>query len=226
MKESIEAVAFDIDGTLYPSWALYIRLIPYFFKNIRFFLHYNEVRKTLHRTAPLADFYEYQGRLLAERLHSSVEEAKRLIEEKVYKGLAPYFERIKPFHHAIETVRAFKEAGLKIAILSDFPPYQKGNVWGIADFCSVILGSEETGALKPSLYAFGILALALDVPREKILYVGNSVRCDVCGAKNANMKVAFKMGFWRTLFRRKAKEADINFYSYRALKDVVLKSSK
>lgn len=226
MKESIEAVAFDIDGTLYPSWSLYVRLIPYFVRNIRFFLHYNAVRKILHRTAPLADFYEYQGRLLAERLHISAEDAKSLIDDKVYGRLSPYFDSIKPFRHAAETVRALKEAGLKIAILSDFPPHQKGNVWGIADLCDVILGSEETGALKPSLYAFGMLSHALGVPREKILYVGNSMRCDVFGAKNAGMKVAFKMGFWRALLRRGAKDADINFYSYCALRDAVLKGSE
>ena len=225
MLDSIEAVAFDIDGTIYPDLALYIRLVPYFLKNIKFFLHYSKVRKILHRTAPLADFYEYQGRLLAERMKISVAEAKTLIEEKVYKGLSHYFKKVKPFKYALETVQKIKQAGYKVGILSDFPPEQKGSIWGIAEYCDVILGSEQTGALKPSLYCFGILGIALDVPREKILYVGNSIRCDVKGAKNAGMKVAFKMNLFRSIFKKGHKDADFSFCSYKKLQEYVLGTS-
>ena len=30
----IKAVAFDIDGTLYPNWRLYTRMVFYFLKNL------------------------------------------------------------------------------------------------------------------------------------------------------------------------------------------------
>ncbi|HBG35762.1 MAG TPA: HAD family hydrolase, partial [Treponema sp.] len=63
MKE-IKAIAFDIDGTLYPNWRLNIRVLPYFLKNIRFFLAFKKVRDILHQTAPLGDFFEYQAQLL------------------------------------------------------------------------------------------------------------------------------------------------------------------
>ena len=67
-QKEIKAVAFDIDGTLYSNSRLYSKIWFYFLKNLRFFLSYNKVRKFLHRTAVLPDFYEYQGRLLAEEL--------------------------------------------------------------------------------------------------------------------------------------------------------------
>ena len=41
----IKAVAFDIDGTLYPNYRLYIKMAFYFLKNLKFFLHYNKIRK-------------------------------------------------------------------------------------------------------------------------------------------------------------------------------------
>ena len=47
-----------------------------------------------------------------------------------------------------------KSAGLKIGILSDFPPSQKSDIWGIKELCDVCIGSEESGALKPSVYSF------------------------------------------------------------------------
>ena len=98
MLDGISAVAFDIDGTLYSSPQFYVRIIPYFLKNFAFYLKYNKVRKILHHTAPLPDFYEYQARLFSELTGLSVPESKKKIQEIVYDGLIPYFKKIKtPF---------------------------------------------------------------------------------------------------------------------------------
>ena len=222
MTSGIKAVAFDIDGTLYPSWRLYIRIIPYVLKNLRFFLKYSKVRSILHRTAPSGDFYEYQGRLLALELGISNEQARNMIETIVYKGMMPYLKAVKPYRHIKETIQAFKDSGYKLAILSDFPPDQKGDIWGTRELFDVIRGSEELGALKPSKYTFGSLVLELDLPTEASLYVGNSITSDVEGAKNAGMKAAYIMPFWRSLFHLPLKSADISFRSYRQLEKSVL----
>ena len=179
MFEGIEAVAFDIDGTLYPSWRLYLLMPLYVIKHFKFYLHYNKIRKILHRTAPLSDFYEFQARLFAEETKLSVDESKKIINEVCYEGIKIFFKKIKPYSHAVECIKAMKSAGLKIGILSDFPPSQKGDIWGIKQLCDVCIGSEESGALKPSVYPFGILSRKLDVPPEQILYVGNSKKYDV-----------------------------------------------
>ncbi len=218
----IKAVAFDIDGTLYPDIRLYVRMAGYFLKNIRFFIQYNKVRKILHRTAPLGDFYEYQSRLLGEFLHVSPPTARRMIREKVYVGLCPFFEKIRPYAHVYETFSLFKQKGYKLGILSDFPPWQKGSIWGVADFCDVILGSEECGALKPSVYTFGTLAQKLGLPNENILYVGNSIRSDINGGKNVGMLTAYIMPLWRRILKKPLPQADISFSSYRQLQKFVL----
>ena len=222
MLEGISVIAFDIDGTLYPSYRLNMRIACYFLRHLGFFLQYNKVRKQLHRTAPLPDLYEYQGRLLAMQLGCTVEEAKAKIQTIVYDGLKKYFDRIKPFPYMRESILALKDAGYRIAILSDFPPSQKGELWGIVPYCELILGTEDIGALKPSKYPFGIMAQALDVPLQQILYVGNSIRCDVNGAKAAGMKTAYRMPLWRRLLRRKPANADICFSSYRQLRDIMI----
>ena len=219
----IKAVAFDIDGTLYPDSRLYIRMAFYFVKNLKFFLHYNKIRKILHRTAVLADFFEYQGRLLAEELSISNDEAKKMIEEKVYKGLEPFFVNLKPYPYIKETFEKFKAKGLKLGILSDFPPEQKKDIWGTAPLCDVVMGSEKTGALKPSIYTFGSLIAELDLPAENILYVGNSISSDVKGAKAAGMQTAYLAPRWRLLFKKLPNEADFSFRNYRKLQEYVLK---
>lgn len=223
MLQNIKAVAFDIDGTLYPSFSLYVRLIPYVIKHIRFYVHFNRVRKVLHKTAPLPDFYEYQARLLAEELGCSVIDAKTQIKKIVYDGLKPYFARIKSFKYVNETFMKLKNAGYKLAILSDFPPEQKGDIWGVIPYCDVVLGSEELGALKPSKYPFGIMANALELKTEEILYVGNSVRFDVRGAKNAGMKTAIIASQLKKLYKKTVREADIVFSDYKKFTDMVIK---
>ncbi len=177
----------------------------------------------MHRTAPLADFYEYQARLLGHLMHIESSEAKSKIQKICYDGMKPYFERFRPYNYTYDCIKRMKDAGLKIGILSDFPPDQKGGIWGIRDLCDVCIGSEESGALKPSLYPFGILAMKLGVREEEILYVGNSVKYDVRGAKNAGMKSAYLLKGPKKWFNIEEKDADISFKSYRQLCDIVLK---
>lgn len=223
MIDGISAVAFDIDGTLYSSPLFYLRIIPHFIRHFFFYIKYNKVRKILHRTAPLADFYEYQARLLAEFLRCSSAQAKEKIQRIVYDGMIPYFKKTKPFKNVEETFRRFKSAGLKIGLLSDFPPSQKGDLWGLLPLCDAVIGSEDSGALKPSIYPFGILSQSLGVKSGEILYVGNSVKYDVRGASNAGMKSAYLLPFWRRLFHLPLKSADLCFSNYRQLADIVLK---
>lgn len=224
MLENIKAVAFDIDGTLYRSSSLFVRMIPYVIKHLRFYLHYNKVRNILHRTAPLPDFYEYQARLFAEETGCSIEEARKEIKAVVYDGLKKFFKKIKPYKNVDEAFRFLKSKGYKIALLSDFPPSQKGDVWGLSSFCDVIVGSEEIGALKPSKYPFGVLSMKLDLPPEQILYVGNSVKYDLIGAKNAGMKTAIIAGKFKKIFNnKKLKSADIVFSNYRQFMKILIK---
>ena len=221
MKD-VKAVAFDIDGTLYANWRLNVKIVSYFIKNLPFFLEYSKVRKILHRTAPLADFYEYQARLLAERMRISSEEAKNKIENIIYKGLGRFFPKIKPYPYLEELFSGLKASGFKIGILSDFPPSQKGDMWGLAKYCDVILGSESIGALKPSVYAFGLLAKELGVEAQSVLYVGNNISADIIGAHKAGMKTAYILPFWRKFFNLPLNIADISFKNYRQLKKIVL----
>lgn len=222
MYKDIEAVAFDIDGTLYPSWKLYLRMPLHILKNFKLYVHFSKTRHTMHSTAPLADFYEYQARIFADISKLKSPRARQIINDVCYDGLRKFFNKIKPYPFAYDCIKEMKNAGLKIGILSDFPPDQKGDIWGIRDLCDVCIGSEETGALKPSIYPFGILERKLGVPADKILYVGNSIKYDVHGAAGAGMKTAFILTGFRRIFNRKLPEADISFRSYRQLLEIVL----
>lgn len=221
MFKNIEAVAFDIDGTLYPSWALFWQNGFYFIKNSPFYLRFGLTRKILRRSAPVADFFEYQARLVKNE-KETVQEIKTRLWDTCYAGIEESFKKIRPFPGMFEAIKDMKAAGLKIAILSDFPPSQKGDIWGVRDLCDVCLGAEEIGALKPSIYPFKYLAQKLGVAPEKVLYVGNSRKYDVGGANQSGMKSAYILTGVRKLFNLKLREADISFRNFRQLRDIVL----
>lgn len=206
----IKAVAFDIDGTLYKELPFNLIVAPYFIFHLNFFLKYNKVRKELRllqESKPVdsslssqdltlsdgvyRDFRLAQASLLAEKLKCTPEQAQAKIEKIVYSGLKKFYEKLAPYSGAVEFIRRLKENNLSVSILSDFPPEQKGEIWGIKSYCDFLLGSEQTGALKPSSYVFEKLREQLNISADEILYVGNNYKYDICGSKNAGMKAAW-----------------------------------
>ena len=218
----IEAIAFDIDGTLYPQNRIHWHAIFHYIIHVCFFSHYGIVRSKLHKMKPLEDLNDTQAELMAKSLHCSKEVAKEKLRKIVYDGLKKYFKRIKCFSDVPETFEKFKKAGFKLALLSDFPPEQKGEIWGVKKYCDVVLGTEQLGALKPDPYSFLEMAKQLNVEPSKILYVGNSRKYDVVGSHNAGMKSAYLVPFSKRLFKKSIKEPEILFCNYRQLQNIVL----
>ncbi len=227
MRTEIDAVAFDIDGTMYSNWAFWLRLLPFLVRNARFLAEFGRVRAEIrawqdsHPGVPHPDFFEWQAALLAAKIGETPERSLSLIDEKIYRGWRPLFARVRPYAGLRECLESLRASGLKIGILSDFLPSQKGDIWGLAALSDATLGSEETGALKPSPIPFRALSAALGVPSARILYVGNSVRSDVAGAASAGMKSALIAGPLSSS-RASKPRPDISFSSYRQLTRIVL----
>lgn len=221
----IKAVAFDIDGTLYRSWKFNLRALPYFIVHNWFFLKYGLVRNIMHKSEATPNFVKDQAAHMAKKLHCSPEEAEERLEKIVYKGLEKYFVHIKPCSGAVEFIQNLKDKGYKIALLSDFPPEQKGDIWGIKEMCDVVLGSEQAGALKPSKVPFMKLAEVLGLPPEQILYVGNHHKYDISGANSVGMKTAWIILPQKSLFGKKSKVADVTFCHYKQLSKIFFDNS-
>lgn len=219
----IEAIAFDIDGTLYAPWKLSVRAVGRYISHCFFFLKYGLVRLEMHRLPPQQDFRKTQSEKMALRMKCTPQKAEEELNRIVYHGMEKYFPKIKPFDGVQETFRLFKEKGFKIALLSDLPPEQKGEIWGLKPYCDAILGTESLGALKPDNHSFLKMAEILGVEPSKILYVGNSIKYDIRGARNAGLKCAYIRSNWNRIFNKTIKEADICFSNYRQLQKIVLK---
>ena len=228
----VEAIAFDIDGTLYPAWKFTVRVLPFFIRHMCFMNAFGKTRRILHKRSMDApdtvfpDFFNLQNELLAAYLNISVQEAGAFLEKMIYKGWKKTFLHIRPYPFVKEAIERLKAAGFKIGILSDFPPEQKGTVWGILPLCDAAIHSETVGALKPSHIPFYRLSEALNTPCNRILYVGNSKAYDVAGASAVGMKTAcIENPIASTLLPlvgKKSPRADISFSNYRQFLNYVL----
>jgi putative hydrolase of the HAD superfamily len=236
IRPHIDGVACDLDGTLYPNYRLNIRLVPFALKEWPFLLAFGKARDLIRaarersggETAPACfaaetgpDFYETQYRLIAELLKTDQALVKTKAETLIYRGWERHFKKIKLYPRVLETLDVFRAAGLKQGILSDFPPERKLEYLGLSGYWDAVLCSERSGRLKPDPRPFGELAESLGLPPERILYVGNSRRYDMYGAKRAGMQTALISfsPFPRSRFRS---FVDFVFHDYRQLQNYVL----
>jgi putative hydrolase of the HAD superfamily len=218
---TIKAVAFDIDGTLYPNYRFYIRVLPFAVMNFRLMLAFNNARKILHQGgADTGEFYREQAKLAGAYLKKSPQEIQAKIDTFFYAAWQNHFKNIRPFQYVRQTIEKFREKGFKTAVMSDFPIGNKLKFMKLDGLWDVELCTEELGALKPALKPFLSLAEALQSPPENILYVGNSVRYDIAGAQNAGMRTAL---ISRLPFLSGTGRADFTFRDYRQLEQFVLK---
>ena len=241
----IEGIAFDLDGTLYPNYRFNIRLLPFIFKEMRLLSAFGKARAIMRKEQKLPSFspgfkdkggfYEYQTELTAKLLEQRTgnnEQSKlqEKIEKLIYRGWEPLFKKVKLYKGAIKTLAAFKQAGYKLALMSDFPPNTKLGYLELINFpetktaiWDAVLCSEQCGALKPHTLPFIELAAAMSLPPEKVLYVGNSRAYDVIGAHNAGMKTAWIKSVFFPGKGRKEPKANFVFSNYRQLYNFMIK---
>ncbi|MDR0302741.1 MAG: HAD family hydrolase [Treponema sp.] len=227
MRNSIEGVAFDLDGTLYPNYRLHLKIIPAIMKELRLSIAFGRARSIIRReqeetAAVQSDFYQYQAGIVSKIMSVPADSLKEKINRFIYKAWESPFKTIKLFKGVVETITALRKAGLKLGLLSDFPPETKLEYLGLAGVWDAVLCSESFGAIKPHPLSFKKLAAALSLPPEKILYVGNSRSYDVAGAARAGMKTAWIKSPLFPGSGLKKPLPDFSFNNYRQLSDFVL----
>jgi len=225
-----QAVAFDLDGTLYPNYRLYYRLIPFILKEHSLLIALGKARTRLRNSSDgtSGDFYEAQAKIMGEILGENAEKVMEKTEKLIYRGWEDHFKKVKLFPHVTETLDALRKNGVTLGLLSDFPPETKLKNLKISGYWDAVVCSEKSGFLKPDTAAFLEMAKQMGTAAQNILYVGNSVSYDVAGAHKAGMKAAlvhalpFLRGREPPFPPRDVRTADFIFSDYRQLRDYVL----
>jgi putative hydrolase of the HAD superfamily len=212
-----DAIAFDLDGTLYPNLRLYLTAFPSMARKAKRFFAFNAARHALRkrgaelpRAADGPSFRAAEAALVASSLGIGEDCAAAFIDREFYGELEELFARVRPYRGLKPALSELAKAGMRLALLSDLPPKRKLALMGLSGFFEVELCSEDTGFLKPATEPFAMLASSLGLPPERILYVGNSSRIDAAGAKAAGMSAAL-------ISLRKSPVADLVFHDWRKL---------
>jgi len=227
MRNGIEGVAFDLDGTLYPNYRFNVKLIPFILKEWRLLLAFGKARRIIRKeqetySLPQCDFYRHQAEVIADILAVNPQPLQEKIDRLIYKGWQPLFKTIKLYKNAVETLNALRKAGYKLALMSDFPPEIKLEYLKLNGFWDIVHCSEGLGVLKPHPLPFAELAAAMSLPCKKILYVGNSRSYDVAGAARAGMKTAWIKSKFFPGSGFKKPIPDFSFSNYRQLRDFMI----
>lgn len=213
----LRAVAFDVDGTLYPNASMYLHSLGLALSHLRLIKTLEKVRAQLRHTPDNSDdFHRVQARLVGQELGLSPERAYALIEARVYTRWYRIFRKLRLFPGLKEAIAEFRDRSLKVAVLSDFPIRHRLTDLGLTGPWDCAFSSEETGYLKPHPRPFEVLAQRLELPPSDILYVGNSYTYDVLGALSAGMPCAHLTGKPRVDGR-----AVLSFSRYSQLRDFV-----
>ena len=213
----IRAVAFDVDGTLYPNSSMYLNSLAFAVSRVRFMRAYAKVRSDIRKVRPIEDFASLEAAMLADRLGVSSERARQRIEREIYGKWERTLDRVRVFPGVRECVGRIKGMGLPVAVSSDFPVAAKIRRLGFGGVFDCELWTQESGYLKPHPEPFAALASCLGVEPAEILYVGNSYRYDIVGARSYGMQTAH-------IARRPHPDsvADLTFSDYRVLCEYVV----
>lgn len=217
----IKAVGFDVDGTLYPNYQMFLCSVPSLIAGPRLMYHFGKVRKEIRTIVYDEELHDKQARLLAARMGISPGKARDRMEYHLYRRWERSFHCIRPFPYVRETLTALRHNGYRLGVLSDFPIGNKLHFLGLEDLFDCALSSEESGYLKPHRIPFLKLANRLEAAPEEILYVGNSYRYDIIGASAAGMRTA-----WLSRRRDEDGGADFIFSKYRELKHYLIEGSE
>ena len=214
----LKAIAFDLDGTLYPEYRMIPPSLFIALRFPRFVYHFRIVRKQIRMIRPIENFHALQAELLAKRLRIDITKTRQKIQDIIYNKWIKAFKDIKPYPGIKELLLRLKALPLKIAVLSDLPVQNKLTFFNLEGLWDCAFSSEESGYLKPNPEPFYKLIKALNIKSKNILYVGNNYEYDIIGAARVGLKTAH-------LSSRAIKNgiADFTFKKYRALENFLLK---
>lgn len=215
----LRAVAFDIDGTLYPNRIMLRRSVGFGIRHARLLFHFAKVRKTIRATRPIEDFYRLQARLMADALGCPEDVVRAKIQREIYDRWELVLRRVPLYDQVSELIDDLEHSGLRLAVMSDFPVARKLELLGLDGRWDCAISTEQVGYLKPNPEPFETLVACLEVSASEILYVGNSYEYDVVGASRAGLRTAWLNDRDGTDNRaRSGIQPDFTFSHYRELR--------
>jgi len=116
-----------------------------------------------------------------------------------------------------ELLQQLKSTEIKTANITDLTAqiqFRKMVYFGLDEYFDFVVTSEEAGCDKPDIRPFTLALKKLKVSPEDVWMIGDSIACDVVGAKEANL-VSFQMKNYSVQSKLDRKiMPDVRFDSY------------
>ncbi len=201
---SYDAWLVDLDGTLYRArWvklAMAVELALFGWSalaTLRQFRHAHEAMREEQRFGGQALTHDSPFRVQLARtarlLNEPSERVERVVQDWMFRRPGKWIRRF-PRASLLAELHAFKAAGGRTALVSDYPAQQKLDALGAGSLFDVIVANGEKNGparLKPDPQGYLHAAALLDVAPRACLVIGD--RDDADGAAARAAKMAFRL---------------------------------
>jgi putative hydrolase of the HAD superfamily len=199
----VEGVLFDLDGTLYDTRAVRLRLLARVpgelarhgivgvARRLRALAAFRRAREAHRGSDPVESLAD----VLSARVAAQLSYEPALVRSAVREHfLESGFAELRALASAQDraTLLALHARGYALGVLSEYPVDRKLEALGLRDLpWSAAMSCEEVGILKPDPAPFLEAARRMALAPERLLFVGDRRDTDVAGASAAGMRTAW-----------------------------------
>ncbi|WP_297064511.1 TIGR02253 family HAD-type hydrolase [Thermococcus sp.] len=180
----MEALFFDIDGTLLTEMPLIEMFLPQVYEKLsrKLGVDKKEARERfLAEILGRRDTYDWHEWNFFFRLFD--------LDMKYEDLLKAYPHKLHVYPDTVPTLEWLRDEGYRLGVITSGPEYQrlKLRLTGLGSYFDVIVTRDDVNAIKPEPKIFLYALESVGVPPEESAMVGDSLSQDVYGAKNVGM---------------------------------------
>lgn len=199
MKNKCKVIFFDVDDTLFDRKRAQHEILQFIvqeFHDLFEGIEFDKLLSAFLESDNMATSEFYAGgsfnsiRIGRSKIFLKILGLSEDFAEEITKMYVKYYPRVNTPVNGAKFVIETLSKNFKLGVISNGVPdvqYQKLETLGIRQFFDCIILSEEIGIRKPDPRIFWKATELLKIEQNVCLYVGNSFKDDVIGAKNAGM---------------------------------------
>ncbi|MBI4875352.1 MAG: HAD family hydrolase [Acidobacteria bacterium] len=198
----LEAILFDVDGTLYSQRSLRLRLLPRLAARsaldprlLRVLRAHRRALESLRLAESSHPIPDRQFQLTARLAGVAEERVRAYVEEWFAAAPLPLLKRcIRP--GLTELLEFARGRGIRLGVFSDYPAEAKLKALDVREFFEAVTSAEdpEVQAYKPDPKGLLATLARLGVVPERALYVGDRAEVDAEAAARAGMRFLLLRG--------------------------------
>ena len=187
--DKIDTFIFDLDGTFYPIFFMYINLLALMIRHPIAGYNFYKARKKFRKTCwPEQSFTSRE--LFLKRQAECINKTKEYFNKYIYRYINIRLTKLRAYKRVLTTLEYLKEKGKKLYVYSDFPIGNKLEELKISNIFDGEFSSEDAGFLKPDKRGLIYLKSKFSFDVERTLYIGDRILTDGDFAVNCSMSFA------------------------------------